>query len=145
MNRLLPLGVMCIVLLSVVSCATGGGGGAGAGGATNDLPAEEVRGHYAARDGESWFTPCGAPAADAMWVTFTGESVPQADQARETGTFKPGERAFVRFSAAVVTDGRVGPRGPGKPALLVRRILEARPASDSDCPPSVAPSAAPPT
>ena len=35
--------------------------------------------------------------------------------------------------AAVTTAGEIGPRGPGAPALLVRELIELRPAADDDC------------
>jgi hypothetical protein len=101
---------------------------------TNDLPEREVLGHYTADAGGSWFRPCGAAEADpAWWVTFTGVSVEQAERERAAGRFSPGKRTFVRLRTAVATDGRVGPQGPGVPALLVRDILEVAEASAGDC------------
>lgn len=101
---------------------------------TNDLPEREVRGHFTAEARGSWFRPCGAAEADpAWWVTFTGSSVEQAERERALGRLVPGTRTLVRFRTAVATDGRVGPHGPGVPALLVREILEAVPASEGDC------------
>ncbi len=101
---------------------------------TNDLPEREVRGHFTAEAGGSWFRPCGAAEADPdWWVTFTGASVQQAERERAMGLLLPGTSTLVRFRTAVATDGRVGPQGPGVPALLVREILEAAPASEGDC------------
>lgn len=98
------------------------------------LPAEEWRGHYAASDKASWFRPCGAVASDSSWwVTITGDAVEQMSRARLSGQFRQGVEYFVRWNAAKTTSGEVGPRGPGKPALLVRNVLELRAASDSDC------------
>ena len=67
-----------------------------------------------------------------MWVTFTGQSVSQVQRARAAGQFILGQRYFVRWRAVVTTSGEVGPRGPGWPALLVRELLEFRPAPTSD-------------
>lgn len=101
---------------------------------TDELPEREVRGHFTAEAGGSWFRPCGAGEADpAWWVTFTGASVEQAERERAVGRLVPATRTFVRFRTAVETEGRVGPQGPGVPALLVREILEAVPASEGDC------------
>jgi hypothetical protein len=100
----------------------------------SDLPAQELAGHYVSGTGESWFTPCGAAPADgSWWVTLTGQAVERIEQARAAGQLVPGQRYFVRWRAAVTTDGQIGPRGPGLPALLVREVLELRAASDNDC------------
>ena len=100
----------------------------------SDLPSRELAGHYVSGPGDNWFRPCGAVAADpAWWVTLTGRAVEQAERARTAGQLVPGQRYFVRWSAAVTTGGEVGPRGPGAPAVLVRDVLELRPAAASDC------------
>lgn len=100
----------------------------------SDLPVRELAGHYVGGPGESWFRVCGAAESDRpWWVTFTERSVAQVDQAREAGQLFPGQSCFVRFRAAVTTAGEVGPQGPGTPALLVREVLELRPAADDDC------------
>ena len=100
----------------------------------SDLPVRELAGHYTPGSGESWFRVCGAAEGDPpWWVTFTEHSVAQADQARASGHLLPGQSYFVRWRAAVTTKGEVGPQGPGTPALLVREVLELRPAGDDDC------------
>jgi len=100
----------------------------------SDLPARELAGHYVSGPGESWFSPCSADPGDASWwVTVTGRAVEQLDKVRSAGQLVPRERYFVRWMAAVTTEGDIGPRGPGAPALLVRDLLELRPAADDDC------------
>lgn len=96
-------------------------------------PAREYRGHYDIASG-SWFTPCGAPAADgAWWVTVTGRSATQADEARRAGRLTAAAPVFVRWLGVETLGGEVGPRGPGKPALLVREIVELRARTPDDC------------
>lgn len=99
-------------------------------------PAKEISGHYTQGENSGWFEPCEPGVENSMWwVTFTGSSAAQFDQARAANQLVSGERYFVRFKAAVTKDGEVGPQGPGVPALLVSEILEIRPATDGDCPP----------
>jgi hypothetical protein len=99
-----------------------------------ELPARELVGHFTTDEGESWFRACGtAPDEPSWWVTFTGSSVDQIDRERASGQIAPGGRYFVRWRAAVTKGGEVGPQGPGVPALLVRDLLELRPAGDGDC------------
>jgi hypothetical protein len=101
----------------------------------DDLPVQEYAGHFTAAPGASWFQRCGAPAADsAWWVTVTDRAVAQVDSARAASGVAPGQRSFVRWRAARTEGGEVGPRGPGSPALLVRELLELRPAAPGDCP-----------
>jgi hypothetical protein len=100
----------------------------------DDLPSRELTGHYTTDDGGSWFRSCGSgPEEPSWWVTFTGRSVARADRARASGDLVPGVRYFVRWNAAVTTGGEVGPQGEGVPALLVRELIELRPAADDDC------------
>jgi hypothetical protein len=100
----------------------------------NELPAEEFAGFYVSGPGESWFHACGAAEGESRaWVTFTEGSVAQMEEARATGRLVPGQRHFVRWRAAVATDGRVGPGGPGARSLLVRDILEIAPAGGDPC------------
>ncbi len=96
-------------------------------------PVEELRGHYSVASG-SWFTACGAPPADSMWVTVTGNAVAQVEAARRQGLLSASSPVFVRWTAVVTRDGRIGPRGPGAPALLVQEVRTLRPATDQDCP-----------
>lgn len=113
--------------LAVAGCAANGTSFA-------DLPTQQVAGHFVSGPGESWFTPCSASPGDASWwVTVTGRAAEQVGQARAAGELVAGQRYFVRWDAAVATDGRIGPRGPGAPALLVREVLELRAASADDC------------
>lgn len=100
------------------------------------LPTRDVTGHYTGSRGQSWFRPCGlAPSDSAWWVTFTDRAVIQRDSLRRAGALPDGERRFVRWLAAVTESGRVGPRGPGAPALLVREIIDVRPPTAGDCEP----------
>jgi hypothetical protein len=99
-----------------------------------DLPDQVLAGHFTSGGGESWFRPCDAEPGDpSWWVTVTGRAVEQVEAARAEGRLTPGERHFVRWRAAITTGGEVGPQGPGTPALLVREVLELRPASEDDC------------
>jgi hypothetical protein len=100
----------------------------------DDLPVSEHRGHIVwGLDGATWFTPCGGNQADPWWITFSGQSVVQRERAVASGELQRGSRYFVRLSAAVTKGGEVGPKGPGHPALLVRNLLELRPARPDDC------------
>ena len=100
----------------------------------SELPAQELTGHYVSGPGESWFSPCSAAPGDASWwVTVTGGAVEQFDRARSAGQIASKQRYFVRWRSAVTTAGEIGPRGPGAPALLVRELIELRPAADDDC------------
>lgn len=100
----------------------------------SELPVREFAGHYVGGPGASWFRPCGAPRADrSWWVTLTERAVGQADQARSEGKLLPGKSYFVRWRAALMTDGSTGPQGPGVPALLVRDLIELREAAEHDC------------
>lgn len=93
----------------------------------------EYRGHYDIASG-SWFTPCGpAPADGPWWVTVTGRSATQADDARRDGRLTAAAPVFVRWLGVETLGGEVGPRGPGKPALLVREIIELRARTPDDC------------
>jgi hypothetical protein len=99
-----------------------------------DLPVQEYAGHFTSGPGKSWFRPCGAAPGDRpWWVTFTERSVAQADEARAAGRLAPGNSYYVRWRAALTTGGEVGPQGPGVPALLVRELLDLRPAGADDC------------
>jgi hypothetical protein len=99
-----------------------------------ELPVREFTGHYVAGEAASWFRPCGGAAADpAWWVTFTDRSVEQAERAWASGQLQTGMPSFVRWAASVTMGGEVGPQGPGVPALLVRDILDVRPAAQGDC------------
>lgn len=100
----------------------------------SDLPVRELAGHYISGKGDSWFRPCDAVAGDpSWWVTVTGRAVDQMERARSAGQFVPGERYFVRWRAAVTTEGKIGPQGQGVPALLVRELLELRAGTEADC------------
>jgi hypothetical protein len=119
----------CLLALAVVlaGCATQKASLA-------DLPVQEYAGHFTSGPGESWFRPCSAAPGDRpWWVTFTERSVAQADEARAAGRLAPGTSYYVRWRAAVTTGGEVGPQGPGVPALLVRELLDLRPAGADDC------------
>ena len=98
---------------------------------TQQLPVEIFSGHVTAGPTGVWFTPCAA-AADSVkwWVTFTGESVQQAERAKASGLMASGERTFVRWRASR-TDERHA--GPGGPSLLVREILDIRAPRTDDC------------
>lgn len=101
--------------------------------ALQQQPAREFRGHYTVGNG-SWFVPCGAPAADgAWWVTVTGLAASQTDRARRDGQLPANTPTFVRWRGVETSSGEVGPRGPGKPALLIREVVELRPRRDDDC------------
>jgi hypothetical protein len=113
------------LLVLTAACATRGS-------QPGDLPAQEYSGHLIRMAEGSWFEPCtGAPAGERWWVVFTERSVPQIQAAALDGRMRPGERTFVHWRAAP-TDESVA--GPGGPAVLVREILELRPAADGDCP-----------
>ena len=94
-------------------------------------PPGELTGHVTTIGQGYWFRPCTAPA-DSLWVTFTGRSVAQWDDARRRGAFGTDERTYVRWIAARAKPGQVGPGGP---ALLVQEISEARTAAAADCGP----------
>lgn len=127
MRRGVLAGILLAAAITVPGCAMHGS-------SLSDLPVSEFSGHYVGAQGESWFRPCGTPAADpSWWVTFTDRSVAQADEARSAGRLVPGKSYFVRFRAAVTTGGEIGPQGPGARALLVREILELREGGESDC------------
>lgn len=113
--------------LALIGCGTGRV-------SLSDPPARELAGHFVSTPKENWFTPCNASPGDgAWWATVTGGAVQSIDAARAAGRLEPGRNYFVRWNAVVVTDGRVGPRGPGQPALLVREVLELREATETDC------------
>jgi hypothetical protein len=116
--------LLALVLLTAACAARGPQPG--------DLPAQEYSGHLVRTAQGSWFEPCtGAPAGERWWVVFTERSVAQIQTAALDGRMHPGERTFVHWRAAP-TDESVA--GPGGTALLVREILELRPAADGDCP-----------
>lgn len=95
------------------------------------LPDRQYAGHLLTTKTGSWFRSCSAePASSPLWVTFTGESVQQIHAARADGVALVGDTAFVRWRAAPTDERMVGPGGP---ALLVRRIDDARPAAEGDC------------
>jgi hypothetical protein len=95
----------------------------------DSLPSQEFTGYYSEGVGRSWFRPADAPVdGPAWWVTFTGQAVYQVQQAREAGKLLAGQPYFVRWQAAITKGGEIGPRGKGEPALLVREILELKPA-----------------
>lgn len=97
---------------------------------TSSLPVAEYAGHLVTQEQGNWFEPCGAPAGERWWVTFTERSVPQIAEARARGVATADVRAFVRWRAARTDERHVGPGGP---ALLVREVLEVRAAEDADC------------
>lgn len=95
-----------------------------------DLPAREFVGHLSAGNNGFWFRECGRAAGERWWVTFTGASIPEFADIR--AELEAGRSQYVRLNAAMTDERHVGPGGP---ALLVRRILEARPEAASDCQP----------
>ncbi len=99
------------------------------------LPVREYRGQYTSASSASWFRPCGATRADsAWWVSLEGRADRQLDRARASQGLAPGTPVYVRWCAAR-SDGSaldLGPR-PGAPALLVREVLEVRPATPDAC------------
>jgi hypothetical protein len=95
-----------------------------------ELPSEQFSGHLTRSGDGYWFQRCNAPADSLWWVTFVGESVNQLERRRERGAWTPGQRAFVRWDAALTDERHVGPGGP---ALLVRNIIDIRAASAADC------------
>ena len=127
--RRLSGGLWCVAFLML---ALGFGGCANQSKSLSELPTQEFTGYYTSAPGQSWFHASeDARGTALMWVTFTGESVAQVQRARAAGQFIQGQRYFVRWRAVVTTGGEVGPRGPGWPALLVRELLEFRPAPAS--------------
>lgn len=98
----------------------------------DDLPVAEFTGHFTVSDRSSWFVPCAASDSTpaSHWVTLVGDAVGQVRAARAAGQLTDGEPSVVRWWASV-TDERHA--GPGGPALLVRRVVEIRPASAADC------------
>jgi len=128
--RRIALGLWCGGCLAV---ALGFSGCATQSKSLSDLPTQEFTGYYTSAPDQSWFHASeSADGTARMWVTFTGQAVAQVEHARTAGQFLPGHRYFVRWRAAVTTSGEVGPQGPGSPALLVRELLELRPAPASD-------------
>jgi hypothetical protein len=98
----------------------------------NATPPTEYRGHFTAGSAGSWFLPCGVrDTADAWWVTLTGTSVTQIEAARRDGRVRADLPSYVRWRAVFTRGGEVGP--PGRGALLVREVIEARPRGDGDC------------
>ncbi|MDX1647833.1 MAG: hypothetical protein R3304_11870, partial [Longimicrobiales bacterium] len=96
------------------------------------LPDAELAGHLLTSGSGNWFLPCEAGTDDApLWVTFTGLSVRQIEEARASGMALAGDTVFVRWRAALTDERMVGPGGP---ALLVRDIAVIRPAADGPCP-----------
>lgn len=112
----------CLPLLALGACATAAG--------VADTPPVEMTGHYTAASG-SWFRPCAG--ADSLWVTFTGAAVAQRESAVATGRLQPAASSFVRWRAVAGEPGQRGATGPGTRYVLVRELLEARPAAASDC------------
>ncbi len=89
-----------------------------------NLPSELLSGHVTASTTGTWYTPCAAAAdASRMWVTFTGDSVQQAERARASGLLANGTPAFVRLTASRT----------GGSALVVRDIAEIRAPRADDC------------
>lgn len=82
-----------VTLLSAGGCAVRRTG-------LSDLPAEPMVGHFTGgAKGESWFRPCGAPAADkSWWVAFGGRSVAQFDEKRAAGLLAAGHRIAIGTS-----------------------------------------------
>lgn len=117
-------------LLLAAIAALGGAACAASVPDTSSLPVAEYAGHLVTEERASWFEPCGAPAGERWWVTFTDRSVPQIAAARAGGVATAEARAFVRWRAARTDERHVGPGGP---ALLVREVLEVRAAADGDC------------
>lgn len=98
---------------------------------TSRLPTAAFAGHLVTTASGTWFERCGAPADErAWWVTFTDGAVEQIARARASGIAAAGDRAFVRWRAAVTDERHVGPGGT---ALLVREILEVREPGPHDC------------
>lgn len=75
--------------------------------------------------------PCGAPVADAWWVTALDSAVGQLERARAAGQVVPGRPSYVEWAGVRTEGGEVGP--PGRTALLVRTVRVARPAAAGDC------------
>ena len=100
-----------------------------------NLPHQEFVGHYRKSAEGSWFVSCGSESENApMWVTFIGDGVRQFEHAQSSIQLQQSETYFVRWRAALVTDGHVGPRGEGKPALLVREIVQMQASDGMNCP-----------
>lgn len=96
-----------------------------------NIPSQPFAGHLTSTERGYWFQQCGTPENARYWVTFVGASVGQIEEARKAGRYTTGQRAFVRWSAAVTDERLVGPGGP---ALLVRNIDELRAPRTDDCP-----------
>lgn len=96
-----------------------------------ELPSQQFSGHATRSGSGYWFQRCNAPADSLWWVTFVGVAVSQLELSREGDAWTPGQRTFVRWDAALTDERHVGPGGP---ALLVRNIVDIRPASAADCP-----------
>ena len=95
------------------------------------LPDREFAGHLLTMDKGNWFRPCESESyRSLLWVTFTDASVGQIEAVRSDGIAVAGDTAFVRWRAALTDERMVGPGGP---ALLVRHIVEVRPAGKDDC------------
>ena len=125
-SRLAPL---LLLAAGPAACATAGSSSLDR--LARETPVES-RGHYTASTGASWFRPCGAASTDAAWwVTLTDGAGPQLDAAREAGRVVAGRPSFVRWRAVLTRGGEVGPKGGT--ALLVREIVETRPAAEGDC------------
>lgn len=92
----------------------------------------EYRGHYTRSSDGSWFRPCGTNSqAEAWWVTVTDRAVAQVDSARAASQLVEGQPSFVRWLGVFTRGGEIGPAGRG--AVLVRDVLEIRPARGTDC------------
>lgn len=98
----------------------------------DELPPFEFTGHFTVSERSSWFVPCEASESTPAryWVTLVGDAVGQVQAARAAGQLTDGEPSVVRWWASVTDERHVGPGGP---ALLVRRVMEIRPARAADC------------
>jgi hypothetical protein len=95
---------------------------------------ESFIGHYESGPKGSWFRPCGVEdTTHDWWVTLVARAAGQFDQLRTEHRIEDGTSYFVRWTAQIDTSGDIGPRGRGKPALLVHELLFIGPVTDLDC------------
>lgn len=101
----------------------------------SDLPVRVIAGHYTAAPDGHWFRPCSVADGEMVWVTFTDRSVTQRRQAPFADLLQSDTPLFVRWTAAMGdrTLGDPAGPGPGTKYVLVREIIEVRPAEDGDC------------